>query len=315
MSESKKTQLLGKKRELEKKSEEEEEENELSKNKQKKLENVDNKDLEKKSDESSESSHNEPKQSLFGKNEKGFSGGLFGDLDNPKKTTSLFDKPEEGGTSLFSNTGGNLFGNINSETKTSNSGGLFSGNLFDFSQINKKKEDEDKNDGEEDGGEENNNIGKSNSPKHEYNPENDANDKPDKDGYIKRYIKKVDNALLYEKLKNTFVSRGEGFIIIETQEKEKEDKKKERFARILFRNSIGGIIFQGVLNDQIHKCVCTEKKLKHICHFIFLFKEDEKTDLSLGQAKIPFTTLEEINKFSEIYNKTIKYLHNEIDDF
>ena len=317
MSDSKKTQLLGKKRELEKKSEGEgeEEENETSKKKQKKLENEDikdNKPSEKsQDDESSESSNSEPKQSLFGKNETGFSGGLFGDLNNPKKSTSLFENPKEGG-SLFSNTGGSLFGNI-SKDNNSTSGGLFSGGLFDFSQVNKKKEDDDN--GEE-GGEEENNIGKSNSPKHEYNPENDFNDKkPDKDGYIKRYIKKVDNALLYDKLKRTFVSRGEGFIIIETQEKENEDKKKERFARILFRNSIGGIIFQGVMNNQIHKCISSEKKLKHICHFIFLSKEDEKSDLSLAQAKIPFTTLEEINKFSEKYNNTIKYLNNEIDEF
>lgn len=302
MSESKKEKtLLGKKRESEKRKDLEENEEKSSKKKNKK---------EKEDDSSSSSSESQPKQSLFGKNEKGFTGGLFGDLDNPQKQTSLFEKPQEG-TSLFGNTGGSLFGNIQSESKSS--GGLFSGGLFDFSQINKKKDEEGEGEGE---GEGDDNIGKSNSPKHEYNPEDDKDNKEDKDGYIKRYIKKVDNALLYDKLRKTFISKGEGFIIIETQEKENGGEKKQRFARILFRNSIGGIIFQGILHGQINKCIISEKKLKHICLFIFVVKQDdEKNNLSYAQAKIPFNTLEEVNKFSEKYNNTIKYIKNEIDEF
>ena len=214
MSESKKeSSLLGKKRESEKREELKEEVKKKSKKKEKKNE-------EEEDDSSSSSSESQPRQSLFGKNEKGFKGGLFGDLDNPQQPTSLFDKPKEG-TSLFGNTSGNLFGNISSETKPSS--GLFSGGLFNFSQINKKKEDEGEGEGEAEN-EGDDNIGKSNSPKHEYNPENE--NKEDKDGYIKRYIKKVDKVLLYDGLQKTFVSKGDGFLIIETQEVENEEKKK-----------------------------------------------------------------------------------------
>ena len=316
--------LLGKKRCEES---DKEKEKEKTNTKKKKVES-NKKDEEKDEEEESSSSDGQPRQSLFGNNEKGFTGGLFGDLDNPQKPTSLFDnsqkstnlfdnpqkptslfdKPKEG-TSLFGNTGGSLFGNNQSEEKTS--GGLFSGALFDFSNINKKKEDE------EEEGDGDDNIGKSNSPKHEYNPENENNEnKPDKDGYIKRYIKKVDNILLYDKLRNTYISKGEGFIIIETQEKENENNKKERFAIILYRNSIGGIIFQGIVHDKINKCVSYEKKLKYICYFSFLIEQnDEKNKYTLGQAKIPFSSLDESNKFSEKYENTIKYIKNEIDDF
>ena len=307
--------LIAKKR-LEESDKEKEKEKEKTNSKKKKVESNKN-DEENDEEEESSSSDGQPRQSLFGNNEKGFTGGLFGDLDNPQKPTSLFDnsqkstdlfgKPKEG-TSLFGNTGGSLFGNNKSEEKTS--GGLFSGALFDFSNINKKKEDEEEGDGDD-------NIGKSNSPKHEYNPENENNEnKPDKDGYIKRYIKKVDNILLYDKLRNTYISKGEGFIIIETQEKEKENNKKERFAIILYRNSIGGIIFQGIVHDKINKCVSYEKKLKYICYFSFLIEQnDEKNKYTLGQAKIPFSSLDESNKFSEKYENTIKYIKNEIDDF
>ena len=302
--------LLGKKREQKENDSEEDDSNDVSKKKQKTEQKSKQKEKDvddSSSDSSSSSSESQPKQSLFSGNEKGFTGGLFGDLDNPQKPTSLFGNSENNqpSTSLFSNTGGSLFGNLGEEK--AQGGGLFGTGLFDFSQVNKKKEEEEEN-------EEDDNIGKSNSPKHEYNPEED--NKEDKDGYIKRYIKKLDNALLYDKNRKSYVSKGEGFIIIETQEKEKEDKTKERFARILYRNNIGGIIFQGVLNAQIHKCTTYEKKLKHICHFIFLEKgDDEKNPLVLGQAKIPFSTLDDINIFSDIYNNTIKYIQNEIDDF
>ena len=304
MSESKdEKQLLGKKRELE--NDNEDKENSVENKKGKKIEG---KPEEKDNDESSSSSPSQPKKSLFSNKETGFKGGLFGDLDNPDKApTSLFSNTQGG--SLFGNTGGSLFGNI--ESKPSNNS-LFSGGLFDFSKVNSKKEEENNN--EE--GEGDDNIGKSNSPKHEYNPEKDETEqKEDKDGYKKRYAKKVDNATLYDKLKRTFVSRGEGFVIIETQEKENNDQKKERFARIVFRNLIGGIIFQGVIHDTINKCVKLEKKLKHVCHIIFLMKEDNSEELSLAQSKIVFSAQDEIDNFSEKFNNTIKYIKNEIDDF
>ena len=271
-----------------------------------------------KSDSDSESS--QPKKSLFSKNEKGFTGGLFGDLDNNTQKKSLFGNeniiptPSKG---LFENTGGSLFGDITNEKKE---GGLFGPGLFDFSKINSKKEEE-----EEEGDD---NIGKSNSPKHEYNPE-EENEKEDKDGYIKRYVKKVDNTALYNKEEKKFISKGDGFIIIETLENKDE---KKRYGRILYRNTIGGIIFQGVLNDKIYKCHPYENKLKHICHIFFLMeneikdnkenkddkekKEKEKEEkLILGQAKIRFMTQDEIDKFSEKYNNAIKYIKYEIDEF
>ena len=287
--------LLGKKRE---KTSEKDSSSEDNKSKKSKNEESDS------NSESSESS--KPHKTLFGEHEKGFTGGLFGDLDNPSKSSKLFEDSKPASGSLFGNTGGSLFGDSkNKEGENKNS--LFGPGLFDFSNVNNKKENEDENNEEGD-----DNIGKSNSPKHEYNPEEEE-EKEESDGYIRRYAKKVDNTLLYDKKEKKFVSKGEGFIIIETQEN-KEDKK--RYARIVYRNSIGGIIFQGILNDKINKCNPYEKKLKHICHIIFLMKENsEKEDLVLGQAKILFINQEEINKFQNKYNDSIKYIKNEIDNF
>ena len=178
-SENKSSKLLGKKREKESEKESSSEDN-----KGKKL-----KKEEESESESSES--NKPRKSLFGENEKGFTGGLFGDLDNPNKTTNLFGESKTG--SLFGNTSGSLFGDSkNKEEDNKNS--LFGKGLFDFSAINNKKEEENN---EEEGDD---NIGRSNSPKHEYNPE-EEDEKEESDGYIKRYAKKVDNTLLYDKEK------------------------------------------------------------------------------------------------------------------
>lgn len=263
------------------------------------------------SDSDSESS--KPRKSLFSKDEKGFTGGLFGNLDNTSQKKSLFENftAEAPKQSLFGNTGGSLFSEKSDEKKE---GGLFGPGLFDFSNINKKKEEE-----EEEGDD---NIGKSNSPKREYNPE-EQEEIEDKDGYIKRYAKKVDNTALYNKEEKKFISRGDGFIIIETLENKDE---KKRYARILYRNTIGGIIFQGVLNDKINKCHPYENKLKHICHIFFLMEnetkdnkdnkdKDDKEKLVLGQAKIRFMTKDEIDKFCEKYNNAIKYIKNDIDNF
>ena len=294
--ERKEPKLLGKKRE---KTE--------SKEKESSSEEKNNKKLKKESENESESDSSEsskPRKSLFGANEKGFTGGLFGDLDNPNKTTSLFGDNKQQQGSLFGNTGGSLFGDAK---KDDNNNSLFGKGLFDFSNVNNKKEEE-----EEAGEKEDDNFGKSNSPKHEYNPE-EEDEKEETDGYIKRYAKKVDNTLLYDLEKKSFVSKGEGFIIIETQE-DKENKK--RFARIVYRNLIGGIIFQGILNDKINKCHPYEKKLKHICHIFFLMtKGDKENNLSLAQAKILFVSQEEIKKFEMKYIDAIKYIKNEIDKF
>ena len=305
-SDKKDSKLLGKKREKVSDNESSSEEKGVKRLKKSK---------ENDSESESSESNNKPHKSLFGEHEKGFTGGLFGDLDNPNKTSSLFGDNKSKTTSLFGNTGGSLFGD--SKNKEENNGGLFGKGLFDFSSINNKKEKEEENNEEGD-----DNIGKSNSPKHEYNPE-EENEKEESDGYIKRYAKKVDNTLLYDKSQNKFISKGEGFIVIETQEN-KDDKK--RFARIVYRNLIGGIIFQGIFNDKIFKCNSYEKKLKHICHIFFLMKEiikvkddkekeKEKENLMLAQAKILFVSQEEIKKFEMKYNETIKYIKNEIDNF
>ena len=119
--------LLGKKRE---KTSEKDSSSEDNKNKKAKDEESDS------NSESSESS--KPHQSLVGEHEKGFTGGLFGDLDNPSKSSKLFEDSKPASGSLFGNTGGSLFGDSkNKEGENKNS--LFGTGLFDFSNVNNKK--------------------------------------------------------------------------------------------------------------------------------------------------------------------------------
>ena len=295
MSTSKKEEsLLGKKREkTDKDSEEDSSKDPKNKKQKKSSESSDNSNS-----ESSESEDDgQPKKSLFGENEKGFTGGLFGDLNNPEKQQpSLFGNT---GESIFGNisSGGSLFGNLKGEQKKE--GSLFSGNLFDFSKINKKEEDEEEGD---------DNIGKSNSPKHEYNPE-----KEKENDNKKKYVKKMNDVFLLDKNEKKYISRGEGFLSIESQEIEK-DGKKERFVILIYRNTIGGIIFEGVLDSKVNKFDSYEKKLKKVCHIFFLMKDKDNVP-SLAQAKIPFTSEEDVKEFEEKYKNAIKYLKNEVEDF
>lgn len=298
MSTSKKNTLLGKKHEKEQSEEEESSKQDIKK---KKLNKEESSDGEESENSSSSEDDGQPVKSLFGQNETGFKGGLFGDLDNPDKTQP----------SLFGNTGGSLFGNVPSggslfgdgKSEKKEEGGLFSKNLFDFSNINKKEENEEEGEGDD-------NIGKSNSPKHEYNPEKE---KEEKDGLKKKYIKKMTDVYVLDKNLKKFVSRGEGFLSIECQEIEK-DNKKERFAVIIYRNTIGGIIFEGILDIKVNKFDSYEKKLKKVCHIFFLMKGEGDAP-SLAQAKIPFTSDDDVKEFGDKYNNAIKYLKNEVEDF
>ena len=56
--------------------------------------------------------------------------------------------------------------------------------------------------------------------------------------------------------------------------------------------------------------------MKYKCLFIFLEKGNfKKNPLILAQVRIPFSTLDDSNLFTDKYNNAIKYINNEIDDF
>ena len=238
------------------------------------------------SSESSSSDDGKPVKSIFGNsNETGFKGGLFGDLTKPSQPQSLF-----GSGSLFSNTkGSSLFDNKGESLFSKNS------SLFNFSEINKKKDSEDE---EEEG---NDNIGKSDSP-NPYNPEEDKD--KEKEGFKKIYVKKIDNFYMFDKEEKKYKSKGEGFVSIETFSK--EEKKS---ACVVFRNNIGNLICEGVLNDKFNKVDSYEKKFKHVVHFYFLITEEKEVKAS--NAKVPFMKEEDCKEFVEKYKEAIDFLKGE----
>lgn len=280
------------------------------------------------SSSSSEEEDNVPKKSIFGdKAEVGFKPGLFGDLSKKSdKPVSLFSKPEgEGGLfskgsslfggSLFSKGGDNkeggttsLFGNSDNKEGGSlfgkTGGSLFSNNSGLFGNLGGDKKEEEG--GDEEGDDQ---IGKSNSP-NPYNPEEKKEEDKDKD--IKKiFVKKVDNFYLYNKKENKYVSKGEGFISIETT-----DKGKNKFAFVMFRNNFGNLLCEGILNEKFNKFDSYEKKFKHISHFYFLTRtqdekekeEEKKVKYESGNAKIPFIKQEDCKTFGEKYKEAIEFL-------
>ena len=308
----KETELLGKKRDKEEEEEEEKSKNSKSKN-----------------DDSSEED-TKPIKSIFGtnsNNEKGFTKGLFGNLSNPSsEPKSLFGNNSNSlfgsnSNSLFNKNSNSLFGNTNTTSifGSNNSNSLFGNNnstslfenkpIFDFSNINKKnenEENEENNDNNEEGNDVDDNNGKSNSPNY-YNPENDVNDKENENGFKKIYVKRIDNFYLFEKSENKYISRGNGFVSIETSNK---DNKK--FAVIMFRNNIGSLICEGILNKKINKFDSYEKKFKHIGHCVFLrkvVKENNEEDIEFSQCKIPFINENDVKQFGDKYNEAIKFIN------
>ena len=244
-------------------------------------------------DEESESSSedNGKQRKLFeDTNETGFKGGLFGDLANPKtQPQKLF-----GSGSLFGNNGGSLF----SEKSES----LFSKNstLFDFNAINKKKkEDEDDEEDDKNDGGDDDNIGSA-SPNH-YNPEEQKNE--EKGGFKKIFVKKIENFYLFNKEPPKYTSHGEGFISIETNI---DQETQKRFAVVMFRNNIGNVISEGILNDKFNKFTSYEKKFKHVANYYFCKIVEGKVEG--GNAKIPFIKEEDCKAFGDKYNEAINFL-------
>jgi hypothetical protein len=156
---------------------------------------------------------------LFG-DTKLSSGGLFGNLSSG----STEDKPK-----LFANAGSsNLF--ANSSLFSGSSSSLFSGGsnslfgakpLFNFSSVGatggflNKKEEEEKSD--EEGGEGDNDLFQSDSP----NPYNASDKQPvaaEKSVYSKKYNKEVESIYIFVKEDNKFVSKGKGFLSLESAE-------------------------------------------------------------------------------------------------
>ena len=280
-------------------------------------------------EESSESEDSKPVQRLFGENESGFTKNLFDKSDQKKeakdegkKSSSLFDdkplfdfssktkdeKKENKSSSLFGDKPLFDFSSNNKEEKKENKSSLFcSSSLFG----NKEEKEEDK-DKEEEGDD---NIGKSNSPKREYNPEiiDKEKNKDDNNKYVKRYVKKVEKVYLYDKVEKKYISKGEGFISIETMTTKKDDKERKD-GIVVMRNTIGGLIFEGILNEKINKFESKNIKGKFLAIFAILLN-NKVNNFSLTFCKIPFNTKEDFEHFQKVYNETIKYLKLEIKEF
>ena len=279
-------------------------------------------------EESSESEDSKPVQRLFGENESGFTKGLFDNKSDQnkesknegEKSSSLFgDKPlfdfssktkdkkhENKSSSLFGDKPLFDFSSNDKEEKKENKSSLFdSSSLFG----NKEEKEEEK---EEEGDD---NIGKSNSPKREYNPEiiDKEKNKDDNNKYVKRFVKKVEKVFLYDKEEKKYICKGEGFISIETMTTKKDDKEKKD-GIVVMRNTIGGLIFEGFLNEKINKFESKEIKGKFLAIFVLL-KNDKDNNISMTYCKIPFNTKEDFEHFQKVYNETIKYLKLEIKEF
>lgn len=326
MGRKKVDKLLGKKRINQEEKNEKEEEVEDSEEE----DSENNKNVflyEESEEESSESEDSKPVQRLFGENESGFTKGLFDNKSDQKKeskkSSSLFgDKPlfdfpsktkdekqENKSSSLFGDKTLFDFSSNNKEEQKENKSSLFgSSSLFG----NKEEKEEDKEEKEEEGDD---NIGKSNSPKREYNPEiiDKKKNKDDNNKYVKRFVKKVEKVFLYDKEEKKYICKGEGFISIETMTTKNDDKEKKD-GIVVMRNTIGGLIFEGFLNEKINKFESKEIKGKFLAIFILLMN-DKNNNISMTYCKIPFNTKEDFEHFQKVYNETVKYLKLEIKEF
>lgn len=261
-------------------------------------------------------------QRLFSDKDVGFSKGLFDNSTTKKEQKEeknesgaakkpLFDfsQKEENKSSLFGDKNPSLFAD---DKKSS----LFSGQPLFGPSNNKDGEEKENDDGKEkdEEGKDGEDVEeKSEGPKQVYNPEVVEGDQDDNNKYVKRYVKKVNKVLLFDKNEKKYICKEEGFISIETQTT-KKDENESKTAVFIFRNNIGGLIIEGFLNDKINKIDSYEKNGKHVAKFVFLMN-DKDNKISMTQCKVPFNNKEDLEKFVNIYNEAIKYIKKEIKEF
>lgn len=104
--------------------------------------------------------------------------------------------------------------------------------------------------------------------------------KPANSDFNRIYIKQIENFFVYSKDDNKYLAKGKGFISIE------QHKEKEKSYFIVFRNSMGTILFNGVINSNLKLSEKTKKDYKNILSFgAFEVGKDGKSILKL--CKVP----------------------------
>lgn len=227
---------------------------------------------------------------------------------------NLFSNKENQGFTGFSNANNNDFftqrdskNDINKEGKD------------DDNTAKDKKEDSDNNDARNSNNNHKNNDEMFNS--NSQSPNNSDNDGDNNNNavtltlttqqgasglYEKQISKTIDNLYLFNKEENKFISKGKGFISIETSKQEKKS------AVIVFRNQMGSKIVEGYLIKGISKFESYIKNYNNVASITFIVeKEDNKIEIK--NIKIPFKFEADFKELEEAFEKTMSYLKNDDD--
>ena len=250
-------------------------------------------------------SNNNNSNSLFGNSNNNNSNSLFGNINNNKTNNNIFsdnlnsnkDNNTKKEGSLF--TGESLF--KPSGTLFSNTEGLtFSGfkNTTSFFTDNISKDKKNENEEEE---EDENELFKDEDDK----PKTE-NPKPlesqDISNYEKKFTIHIDNFYVYSKENKKYISKGNGFLSIETS----KDKNKKSSV-IVFRNHGGNKLVEGFIINNLSKIITEEKNYKNIATVYYLSMNNLGKN-EIGIAKIPFSNIEIFNDFKKVFEESIKYV-------
>ena len=286
----------------------------------KKEDKIENKELKKEKDDDKKIQENKQKfslfdnqsssntQSLFGKignSNNNNSNSLFGNINNNKTNNNIFsdnlnsnkDNNTKKEGSLF--TGESLF--KPSGTLFSNTEGLtFSGfkNTTSFFTDNISKDKKNENEEEE---EDENELFKDEDDK----PKTE-NPKPlesqDISNYEKKFTIHIDNFYVYSKENKKYISKGNGFLSIETS----KDKNKKSSV-IVFRNHGGNKLVEGFIINNLSKIITEEKNYKNIA-IVYYLSINNLGKKELNVAKIPFSNIELFQNFKKAFEDSIKYV-------
>jgi hypothetical protein len=120
--------------------------------------------------------------------------------------------------------------------------------------------------------------------------------------YNRLYSKQINNFYILNSEEVKFISKGKGIVSIE------QHKEKTENYHVVFRNSLGIVIFNGFLMKHLKLAEKITKNYKNISAFASLEIKDKPI---LRLCRIPFDKEEELEEFNKQFNNVINCLKEE----
>lgn len=125
--------------------------------------------------------------------------------------------------------------------------------------------------------------------------------------YDKLISKHIENLYIFNKEENKYISKGKGFISIETS------KQQQKSSVIVFRNQMGFKIVEGYLNKKLSKFESYMKNYNNVASLTFI-QVCQENKIEIQKIKIPFKFESDFKEFKQAFLLSLDYLDKDCNN-